>query len=93
MDGADGDAGLEKADAIAGRGEPPAARLIPERDDAHGGTPMRKIVVMTSISVDGFMQGPNRELDWQLVDDELHQHFNDELAVMGAFLDAASATR
>jgi dihydrofolate reductase len=48
---------------------------------------MRKIVVMTSISVDGFMQGPNRELNWQLVDDELHQHFNDELAVMGAFLD------
>ena len=48
---------------------------------------MRKIVVMTSISVDGFMQGPNRELDWQLVDDELHQHFNDELAVMSAFLD------
>jgi dihydrofolate reductase len=31
---------------------------------------MRKIVVMTSISVDGFMSGPNRELDWQLVDDE-----------------------
>ena len=54
---------------------------------------MRKIVVMTSISVDGFMQGPDRELDWQLVDDELHQHCNDELAVMGAFLDAASATR
>ena len=48
---------------------------------------MRKIVVMMSISVDGFMEGPNRELDWQLVDHEVHQHFNDELAVMGAFLD------
>jgi dihydrofolate reductase len=48
---------------------------------------MRKIVVMMSISVDGFMEGPNRELDWQLVDDELHEHFNEELATMGAFLD------
>jgi dihydrofolate reductase len=48
---------------------------------------MRKIVVMISVSVDGFFEGPNRELDWQLVDDELHQHFNDELATMGAFLD------
>ena len=48
---------------------------------------MRKIVVMMSVSVDGFMEGPNRELDWQLVDDELHEHFNEELAAMGAFLD------
>jgi len=48
---------------------------------------MRKIVVMMSVSVDGFMEGPNREIDWHLVDEELHQHFNDELATMGAFLD------
>jgi len=41
---------------------------------------------MTSISIDGFIEGPDRELDWHMVDDELHQHFNDELRVMGAFL-------
>jgi dihydrofolate reductase len=48
---------------------------------------MRKVVLMMSVSVDGFFEGPNRELDWQLVDDELHAHFNEQLAAMGAFLD------
>src|SRR4051812_48529706 len=47
---------------------------------------MRRIVWMLSVSVDGYMQGPNRELDWQIVDDELHDHFNEELRAMGAFL-------
>jgi dihydrofolate reductase len=48
---------------------------------------MRKIVFMMSVSLDGYMEGPGRELDWQLVDEELHRHFNEELAGMGAFLD------
>jgi dihydrofolate reductase len=48
---------------------------------------MRKIILMMSVSVDGFFEGPNRELDWQLVDEELHSHFNEELSAMGAFLD------
>ncbi len=29
---------------------------------------MRKLIWMMSVSVDGFMEGPNRELDWHLVD-------------------------
>lgn len=48
---------------------------------------MRKIVFMMSVSLDGFFEGPNRELDWQLVDAELHGHFNDWLRDAGAFLD------
>jgi dihydrofolate reductase len=47
---------------------------------------MRKIVLMLSVSLDGFFEGPNHELDWQLVDDELHEHFNEVLGAMGAFL-------
>ena len=42
---------------------------------------------MMSVSLDGFIEGPNHELDWHLVDDELHTHFNEQLAGMGAFLD------
>ena len=42
---------------------------------------------MMSLSVDGYFEGPNRELDWQMVDDELHRHFNEWLAAAGAFLD------
>ncbi len=48
---------------------------------------MRKILLMISVSVDGFIEGPNREIDWHLVDDELHSHFNEQLAGMGAFID------
>jgi dihydrofolate reductase len=48
---------------------------------------MKKLITMMSVSLDGFMEGPNRELDWHLVDEELHGHFNSELAGMSAFLD------
>ena len=48
---------------------------------------MRKIVVQMSVSLDGFFEGPDHDLSWQLVDDELHMHFNQQLATMSAFLD------
>jgi dihydrofolate reductase len=48
---------------------------------------MRRIILMMSVSLDGFFEGPGRELDWQLVDEELHTHFNEELGGMSAFLD------
>jgi dihydrofolate reductase len=47
---------------------------------------MRKLILMMSVSLDGFIEGPNREIDWHFVDDELHRHFNEQLAAMGAFL-------
>src|SRR5437588_12258524 len=47
---------------------------------------MRQIVLMTSVSLDGYIAGPNGELDWHLVDDEVHRHFNDVLRAMSVFL-------
>lgn len=47
---------------------------------------MRKIIMMMQVSLDGFFEGPNRELDWHMVDDELHSHFNQLLSTMSAFL-------
>jgi dihydrofolate reductase len=47
---------------------------------------MRKIILTMSVSLDGFIEGPNREIDWHMVDDELHSHFNEWLSAMGAFL-------
>ncbi|MFI5755411.1 dihydrofolate reductase family protein [Streptomyces sp. NPDC051569] len=47
---------------------------------------MRKIVLMMSVSLDGYVEGPERQIDWHLVDDELHSHFNEQLRAMGAFL-------
>jgi dihydrofolate reductase len=49
-------------------------------------TAMRKIILFMSVSLDGFIEGPDRELDWHMVDDELHSHFNEQLRAMGAFL-------
>jgi dihydrofolate reductase len=51
-----------------------------------GGNRVRKIIPMMSVSLDGFIEGPDRELDWHMVDDELHRHFNEQLSQMGAFL-------
>jgi dihydrofolate reductase len=47
---------------------------------------VRKIVVMMSVSLDGFFEGPNREIDWHHVDDEVHDHFNEVTTGMSAFL-------
>jgi dihydrofolate reductase len=49
-------------------------------------TAVRKIILMMSVSVDGFIEGPDRQIDWHLVDDELHSHFNEQLRTMSAFL-------
>ncbi len=47
---------------------------------------MRRVIMMMSVSLEGFFEGPDRELDWHMVDDELHSHFNGQLSAMGAFL-------
>lgn len=47
---------------------------------------MRKLIWMMSVSVDGFMAGPEGELDWHSIDHEVHSHLNDELGAMSVFL-------
>ncbi|MFI7354133.1 dihydrofolate reductase family protein [Streptomyces avidinii] len=47
---------------------------------------MRKIVLMAQVSLDGFIEGPDRDIDWHRDDDELHRHMNDVLRPMGGFL-------
>jgi len=47
---------------------------------------MRKIVLSMSVSLDGFIEGPHREIGWHRVDDELHRYLNEQLRTMGAFL-------
>ena len=48
---------------------------------------MSRIVLVTSISVDGYMEGPGRDISWHRVDEEVHEHFNEVLGTMGAFLE------
>ncbi|MFF3844919.1 dihydrofolate reductase family protein [Streptomyces sp. NPDC002328] len=47
---------------------------------------MRNVVLTTSVSLDGFIEAPGRDISWHRVDEELHQHFNDFLRDTGAFL-------
>ena len=37
---------------------------------------MRKVIYSPMVSLDGFVEGPNRELDWGIVDEELHTYIN-----------------
>jgi dihydrofolate reductase len=48
---------------------------------------MRKIILMLSVSLDGYFEGPERDISWHRVDEEVHTHFNDELRNMGGFID------
>lgn len=47
---------------------------------------MSNVVFHIGVSIDGFFEGPNREIDWHCVDEELHEHMNAVLARSGAFL-------
>jgi dihydrofolate reductase len=47
---------------------------------------MGKIIVAMSVSLDGFIEGPEHDISWHRVDDELHEHFNEQLRGMAAFL-------
>ena len=47
---------------------------------------MRKIVVMFSVSLDGYFEGPGGDLSWHRITHELHSEFNDICRPLSAFL-------
>ena len=47
----------------------------------------RQLVISVNVSADGFFEDADADISWGRVDEELHQHFNDHLRTMGAFLD------
>jgi dihydrofolate reductase len=38
------------------------------------------------VSLDGFIEGPNRELDWHIIDEELHTFVNEQQSAIDACL-------
>jgi dihydrofolate reductase len=46
---------------------------------------MGKVIDAMNGSLDGFVAGSNGELDWAIVDEELHRYFNDRSQAVGAF--------
>ena len=47
---------------------------------------MRKVIYSMGVSLDGFVEGPNRELDWSTPDEELHRFWNDQAREIGTSL-------
>ncbi|MER7705827.1 dihydrofolate reductase family protein [Kitasatospora sp. NPDC097605] len=47
---------------------------------------MSKIVLFMSVSLDGYFEGPDRDISWHRVDDEVHRYLNGELGRMGGFV-------
>ena len=48
---------------------------------------MPKVVFSLSVSLDGYMEGPDRDISWHLIGAELHGHMNEWLGTAGAFLE------
>jgi dihydrofolate reductase len=47
---------------------------------------MGKLVYSLGISLDGFIEGPDRDISWHRVDEELHAYFNEKFAAFDAFV-------
>jgi dihydrofolate reductase len=47
---------------------------------------MRKVIYSPMVSLDGFVEGPNRELDWGSIDEELHTYINDRHNMIDTYL-------
>ncbi len=47
---------------------------------------MGKLIYGLNVSLDGFVETPEKSLDWAAVDDELHQWFNDRFRTLDASL-------
>lgn len=48
---------------------------------------MRQIVLHLMVSLDGYFEGPDADISWHRVDEELHTYFNRQLATASAFLE------
>jgi dihydrofolate reductase len=47
---------------------------------------MRKVVFQMMVTLDGFFEGPNREIDWHNVDEEFNEYANDLLSNVDVLL-------
>jgi dihydrofolate reductase len=47
---------------------------------------MRKVIYSMGVSLDGFIAGPDGEIDWSEPDEELHRFHNEQARQMGAHL-------
>ncbi len=47
---------------------------------------MARLIYSMMVSADGFVESTSRDLDWVLIDEELHTYVNDQQAAIGTWL-------
>lgn len=47
---------------------------------------MRKVIYSLFVSLDGFINGPDRNLDWHIIDEELHSFVNSQERTIDTYL-------
>ena len=60
---------------------------------AAGMTGMRKVIYSMGVSLDGFIAGPDGEIDWSAPDEELHRFHNQQAREIGAHSADGGSTR
>ena len=46
----------------------------------------KKVIYLMMVSLDGFVEGPHREIDWPIIDEELHTAVNDQQSAIDTYL-------
>jgi dihydrofolate reductase len=52
--------------------------MFMEGQSTNNNNDQRKVIYAMMVSLDGYMEGPDGDLDWSFPDEELHKHFNDQ---------------
>src|SRR5438445_9018614 len=73
--------GISNIDLVQAAGQYNCQELLDTKEKA-----MRKVIYSMNVSLDGFVEGPNRELDWSTPDEELHRFWNDHARQIGTSL-------
>jgi len=47
---------------------------------------MRKVVYSMMVSLDGFIETPDRDLNWVSIDEELHKYINERHSLFDTYL-------
>ena len=47
---------------------------------------MRKVIYTSMVTLDGFIEGPNHKLGWEIIDEELHRFVNERERAIGLHL-------
>ncbi len=47
---------------------------------------MRKVIYLMMVSLDGFVEGPHGDIDWPIIDEELHTFVNNQQRAIDTYL-------